>query len=307
MNRRKWGINALLVLGLFALLTAAAALLDDGWWAETTASAENMAGWALAGLFGAGLLLYLGKGFVALWRILTIRFLVTRAERFLLAAFFLGGVAFLAADGLVDSSAGLGAALLLSALLALGVFWLWRRARGIARRLAGGGRYENLSNPEYFLILAAAAASAALLLDPEAGGNARETFGYLALAGFLLFLVAAILYYWAYVGIKTLIRLRKRPKEEFSMTVNELVYYGALRTLRIPLEQIQRCERQTTYAGLSGIPTLLVHAHTSDLLALTLTDGKTVVRLPMPGEAFLKELRDCAGAAWAADLPQNGR
>lgn len=303
MNRKKRGIDALLAAGLFALLTAAAALLEDGWWAETTASVENVAGWVLRGLFGAALLLYLGKGCAALWRILAIRFLVTRAERFLLAGLFLGGVAFLAADGLVDSSAGLGAAMLLGALLALGFFWLWRRARGIARRLTGGGRYENLGNREYFAILAVAAASAALLLGRDAGEHARENIGYLALAGFLLFLVAAILYYWAYVGIKALVRLRKRPKEEFSITENELVFYGAVRTLSIPLERIERYERQKTYAGLSGIPTLLVHARTSELLALTLTDGKTVVRLPMPEEAFLRELRARVGAAWAADMP----
>ena len=78
-------------------------------------------------------------------------------------------------------------------------------------------------------------------------------------------------------------------------------------TLRIPLERIQRYERRTTYAGLSGIPTRFVSAHTSELLVLQLTDGKTSVRLPMPDEEFSGELRDHAGAAWAADMPQSGR
>ena len=79
MKRRKWAESALLTLGIFALLTAAAALLDDGWWADMTASGKSAAGWALGGLFGAALLLYLGKGCAALWRILIVRFSVSRA------------------------------------------------------------------------------------------------------------------------------------------------------------------------------------------------------------------------------------
>lgn len=306
MKQKKWQKNLLFTLGLFTLLTAAAALLDDGWWAKTTESAGSMTGWALGGLFGAALLLYLIKGAAALYRILIVRFLVMRGEQILLLGLFLGGVAFFAADGLIDSSAGLGAALLLGALLALGLFWLWRRAHGIVRRLADGGRYENLNNLEYFLILGVSAVLAFVFLGQEPGMFERENIGFLALAEFLLLLVIAILGYWAYVGIKTLLRLHKLPKEAYALEKDALVFCGAVRTLRIPLEQIERYERQTTYAGLSGIPTLLVRAHTSELLALRLTDGKTTIRLPLPEEEFLGELRDRAGAAWAADKQESG-
>ena len=62
MKQKKWQKNLLFTLGLFTLLTAAAALLDDGWWAKTTESAGSMTGWALGGLFrrGAASLSYKG-------------------------------------------------------------------------------------------------------------------------------------------------------------------------------------------------------------------------------------------------------
>lgn len=59
---------------------------------------------------------------LSLWRIMSIRFCIARGEQIALLAFAVVGMVYFALTGLVDSSAGFAAALLLSALLAIALF-----------------------------------------------------------------------------------------------------------------------------------------------------------------------------------------
>ena len=288
---KKLNIKAILIiLAIFCAISAIAALLDEGWLRSTLSGPEEGFGWLLGGMFGSVILYFLGKGAISLWYIMSVRFTVTRGERFLLLGLLLAAFLYFAADGLVDSSAGFAAALFLSALSALALFWLWRRAKDLAGRLAHADRYRNITNAEYFALLGVALLFAVWLLSLEPDMFRTENLALTVPAAFLLFVVFGVILYWAYVALKSIVRGINRKGREMEYADGKLAYYGSTRTFYIPLAEIAKAERIETYAGLGAIPTLYVRAHTSEMLLLTLFDTETRIMLPWPGDDETREL-----------------
>lgn len=281
----------LLMTGLtFLAMSIVSALLDHDWLEKTTSSAKTVFGWVVGGLFGAAILTYIGKGMLSLWRIMTIRFCIARGEQIALLTFTVVGMVYFALTGFIDSSAGLAAALLLSALLAIAFFWLWRVLRDIVNRVLHGDRFCNLSNLEYFSLIFAAFVISFGIVAQEPGMMLAENLRYSVPAVFLLIIAAGVILYWSYIAIKTMIRKKKYHGKLMEYSERDLLYFGATRTVQIPLDSITRVEKVETYSGLSAIPTLYSHARTSEMLSLHFSDCETILLISWPGADEANEL-----------------
>lgn len=290
MKRKKFLVNLALVLLIFILLTAISALFDADWLGNTFSTAEEALGWAVGGLFGAVLLLYIGKGLLALARLLIARFAIVPVERILLAVLFLACIAYLAFDGFIDSAAGLAAAVLLGILGAAALFWLWRRLKHIFIRVVLGDESYDLTNLEYFAILILSLGLALALAASEPGMFEGENLPSGLIVAALLTIVFGVCLYWFYVAVKAAVRRGRYAKTPVAYDAEDFVYRGLTRTFRIPLASIYAVEKTEAYAGLAAIPSLYHAPRKTELLVIYSRARKKPFAIPSPGEEAEKEL-----------------
>jgi len=269
---------------IFIIITGIAAMFDEGWIQETIKSPESIAGWIVGGAFGSLIIYMFLKGAIILWPILETTFGISRAEEYGLIISSLFFMVCCLRDGLIDSSAGLGAAVLLSSLGTAGLFWIWRRVRNIYIRLTDGDEAFHMPNTEYFLILSFSLAASVYLTSMEQGMFTREYIGFAAIVIFLLFIASGVIFYWFYYTIKSAARGKKYRLKEYIFTERDLVVYGPLRTVTIPCSSIRSIKKIEAYTGLTAIPTAISRPKKAELLVVESKDRKSPVALTWPGE-----------------------